>query len=117
MCSISAEKRRRPKIFFEGAGGLKTIEARIGTKTPLLILGDNPILDTWRWLKLDRAGQPYSSRSAVIPSRSSTMVSPRAARRPLVARQFLASLHGISIASDATFYRVEHFFRGSAPGD
>ena len=78
---------------------MKTIEARIGTQSPLLILGDNPILDTWKWLELDRAAPSVA-----------------AAGRPLVARQFLASFHGISIAFDATFYRMEHFFGGYLPG-
>jgi hypothetical protein len=45
-----------PSDFFEGTGIIKTIEARIGPRSPLLILGDNPVLDTWKWLKLDRAG-------------------------------------------------------------
>ena len=47
-------KTSPPSNFFEGAGAIKTIETRIGTQSPLLILGDNPILDTWKWLELDR---------------------------------------------------------------
>ena len=49
--------RGRPSLpldFFDGAGAIKTIKAQIGTHSPLLILGDNLILDTWKWLELDR---------------------------------------------------------------
>jgi hypothetical protein len=48
-------KKSPPSDFFEGTGAARTIEARIGTQSPLLILGDNPILDTWKWLELDRS--------------------------------------------------------------
>jgi hypothetical protein len=52
--------------FFAETGPIKTIQARIGVKSPLLILGDNPVLDTWKWLKPDRPEQ-----------RSPGMASPR----------------------------------------
>ena len=35
----------------------RTIEPRIDKCMPLLILGDSPILDSWRWLELDRQHQ------------------------------------------------------------
>jgi hypothetical protein len=50
-----------PPDFFEGTAAMKTIEARIGRRSPLLILGDNPVLDTWKWLKPDRAAHRSSS--------------------------------------------------------
>ena len=58
-------KTSPPADFFEETGAMKTIEARIGTQSPLLILGDNPILDTWKWLELDRAGH-RSPRPGVL---------------------------------------------------
>ena len=48
---------RPPEDLFGDSGVLKKIEARIGKHTPLLILGDNPHLDTWKWLALDRQRQ------------------------------------------------------------
>ncbi len=53
-----------PPDFFESPG-IKTAEGCIGKDLPLLILGDNPLLDTWKWLKLDR-GHHRSSRSGVL---------------------------------------------------
>lgn len=44
---------------------LKMIEARIGAASPLLILGDHPILDTWKWLELDRMHH-RSARPGVV---------------------------------------------------
>jgi len=58
-------KASPPSDFFEGTGAMKTIEARIGTQSPLLILGDNPILDAWKWLALDRPHH-RSPRSGVL---------------------------------------------------
>jgi hypothetical protein len=43
-----------PAELFADSGVVKTLEARIDKDTPLLILGDDPKLDTWEWLKLDR---------------------------------------------------------------
>jgi hypothetical protein len=43
-----------PADFFEEGGAVKAIEDRIGPQSPLLILGDNPVLDSWKWLALDR---------------------------------------------------------------
>jgi len=43
----------------------RTFEPRIDKATPLLILGDHPILDAWRWLRLDRQPEP-STRPGVI---------------------------------------------------
>ena len=57
-------KTSPPQDLLERLGDRKTLEARIGTESPLLILGDSPVLDTWKWLKLE----PYASRSAVKPS-------------------------------------------------
>ena len=78
---------------------MKIIEDRIGGGVPLLILGDNRILDTWKWLKLDRR-RHRSPRPGVLwwPDR------------------YLAVVRKGSIASDATFYRVECFFGGEVPG-
>ena len=50
LCGTTAP----PADFFEGTGILKTVEGRIGTPSPLLILGDSPMLDTWKWPELDR---------------------------------------------------------------
>lgn len=47
------------------SGAITAIETRIGTDLPLLILGDNPILDTWKWLGLDRTSH-RSSRPGVV---------------------------------------------------
>lgn len=56
---------RPPPRLFKESGGLKEIEARIGADTPLLILGDDPGLETWTWLKADR--QRYRSpRTGVV---------------------------------------------------
>ncbi len=46
-----------PAELFEAAGPLQKIESRIAGQTALLILGDNPALDAWEWLKLDRPGR------------------------------------------------------------
>ena len=54
-----------PDDLWQRAGGLTTIEARIGAKTPLLILGDHPLLDRWKWLQLDRR-QHRSPRPGVV---------------------------------------------------
>lgn len=43
-----------PDALWPPAGGLRAIESRINHKTPLLILGDRPLLDEWKWLRLDR---------------------------------------------------------------
>jgi hypothetical protein len=44
---------------------LKNIETRVGTATPLLILGDHPLLVEWKWLKLDR-GHHRSQQPGVL---------------------------------------------------
>ena len=67
-----------PRDLIERSGGMKEFEARIGTGSPLLILGDSPILDTWKWLELD---QPYSSRSTEPYSSRSAVMSPSASPR------------------------------------
>ena len=46
-------KTAPPQDLFEHSG-MKNIEDRIGGGVPLLILGDNRILDAWKWLKPDR---------------------------------------------------------------
>jgi len=43
-----------PADFFETTGIMRTVEARIGATRALLILGDSPLLDRWKWLELDR---------------------------------------------------------------
>lgn len=43
----------------------RAIEPRIDQRTPLLILGDSPVLDSWRWLQLDRQHQK-SPRPGVV---------------------------------------------------
>ena len=43
----------------------RAIEPRIKESVPLLILGDSPVLDSWRWLKLDRK-KSKSLRPGVI---------------------------------------------------
>lgn len=43
----------------------RAIEPRINQSVPLLILGNSPLLDSWRWLKLDRR-KHQSSRPGVI---------------------------------------------------
>jgi hypothetical protein len=48
---------RPPEDLFADSSVLKRIEARIDKHTPLLILGDNPHLDTWKWLALGRQQQ------------------------------------------------------------
>jgi hypothetical protein len=45
--------------------GLSLLETRISEQSPLLILGDNPILDSWKWLKLNRA-KHRSAQSGVV---------------------------------------------------
>jgi hypothetical protein len=55
---------RPPEDLFADSSVLKKIETRIDKHTPLLILGDNPHLDTWKWLALDRRRQK-SPRSGV----------------------------------------------------
>ena len=61
-----------PSDFFTGAGGLQGIEARIDTRSQLLILGDDPKLDSWKWLKLDRAAG-RSMRPGVLWWRDSSL--------------------------------------------
>jgi hypothetical protein len=61
-----------PQDLLERLGGRKILEARTGMESPLLILGDSPVLDTWKWLKVE----PYSSRSAVKPSEKPASASP-----------------------------------------
>jgi hypothetical protein len=46
-----------PAELSERIDALGTIETRIGVSSPLLILGDNAILDHWKWLQLDRRSQ------------------------------------------------------------
>jgi hypothetical protein len=58
-------KASPPSDFFEETVAMKAIEAQIGTQSPLLILGDDPILDTWKWLGLDRQHH-RSSRPGVL---------------------------------------------------
>jgi hypothetical protein len=54
-----------PSDFFAETDARRRIEARIHTRSPLLILGDKPVLDRWKWLELDRpAGR--SSRPDVF---------------------------------------------------
>jgi hypothetical protein len=57
-------KMSPPSDLFD-APGMKTIEARISVRSPLLILGDDPILDSWKWLELDRP-RHQSSRAGVL---------------------------------------------------
>ncbi len=40
--------------FFAQSGDVKAAEGLVGPRTPLLILGDSPVLDSWKWLKMDR---------------------------------------------------------------
>jgi hypothetical protein len=47
-------KASPPADFFEHTGVIRMVEGRIGAPSPLLILGDSPLLDTWKWLELDR---------------------------------------------------------------
>jgi len=54
-----------PDDLFQRCGGMKTFEARINAQSPLLILGDDPLLDTWGWLALDRPAH-RSSRPGVV---------------------------------------------------
>jgi len=54
-----------PADLFETTNTVKTIEARVGAKSPLLILGDSPVLDQWKWLALDRPHQ-RSPRPGVL---------------------------------------------------
>jgi hypothetical protein len=54
-----------PEDFFEQPDGVQMIEDSIGPDAPLLILGDKPILDTWKWLDLDRHTR-RSSRPGVV---------------------------------------------------
>jgi hypothetical protein len=60
-----------PEEFFSSSF-LKRIQARIGTRSQLLILGDDPGLDRWEWLKLDRAAG-RSTRPGVIWWRDSCL--------------------------------------------
>ena len=53
-----------PADFFADAAAMKMIEARIGAQSPLVILGDKAVLDTWKWLGLDRAGQQPATRAS-----------------------------------------------------
>lgn len=55
-------KTSPPENLFDGTGAMT---ARIGMGVPLLILGDSPILDTWKWLELDRVNH-RSPRSGVV---------------------------------------------------
>ena len=73
-------KTAPPSDLFDGTGAMKAIEARIGVQSPLLILGDNPILDTWKWLELDRPnhrsprpGVLWCSDSPLPPSTDSQL--------------------------------------------
>lgn len=45
--------------------GLSLLETRVNEQSPLLILGDNPILDSWKWLKLNRV-KHRSAQSGVV---------------------------------------------------
>jgi hypothetical protein len=54
-----------PDELFAESGAAKKIETRINKHTPLLILGDNRHLDTWKWLELDRERQK-SPRPGVV---------------------------------------------------
>jgi len=54
-----------PPGLFEPDGVLKGIEARIGAKAPLLILGDDSGLDAWKWLEADHRRR-RSSRTGVV---------------------------------------------------
>ncbi len=48
--------------------GLKSIEEKISPQLPLVILGDNPVLDQWKWLGVDRAGdRPPGGASPRLP--------------------------------------------------
>lgn len=52
-----------PDEFFERE--TKLLEERVSAATPLLILGDRPVLDSWKWLQLDRR-EYRSSRAGVF---------------------------------------------------
>ena len=60
-----------PESLLHELDAERAIEPRINERVPLLILGDSPLLDSWRWLKLDRQ-KSESSRPGVIwwPDRS-----------------------------------------------
>jgi hypothetical protein len=45
--------------------GVRLVEGFVSPTKPLLILGDNPILDSWKWLKLDRP-QQRSARPGIL---------------------------------------------------
>lgn len=69
-----------PLEDFFASGAIKTIENRIGLASPLLILGDNPTLDAWKWLALDRSrhqspkpGVVWLSDGSLPPSISSQL--------------------------------------------
>ncbi len=51
--------------LFKTMPGLATIESRIGKESSLLILGDHPILETWKWLQADRR-EHCSPRPGVV---------------------------------------------------
>lgn len=68
ICAYVLDLRGKSSLasdFFEKSGVVHTIEARIGPGTPLLILGDDPTLDTWTWLGLDRS-RGRSRRAGVV---------------------------------------------------
>jgi hypothetical protein len=54
-----------PADFFEAPGAINAIESQVSLESPLLILGDKPILDDWKWLELDRP-RHRSPRSGVL---------------------------------------------------
>jgi len=60
-----------PEDFFT-SGILQRIETRIDARSQLLILGDDPNLDRWDWLKLDRA-EGKSARPGVLWWRDSSL--------------------------------------------
>ncbi len=45
-----------PAGFFDG-WAVRDLEAHPGRQPPLLILGDDPALDRWKWLAVDRTGE------------------------------------------------------------
>ena len=51
--------------FFEASETIRNIEARTGEHAQLLILGDHPQLDRWKWLESGRA-RGYCSRAGVL---------------------------------------------------
>jgi hypothetical protein len=54
-CVLDLRGKASPAVdFLEDAVAVKAIEAQIGPRAPLLILGDSQMLDAWKWLRLDR---------------------------------------------------------------